>query len=249
MTTARARREEEVAVGAGPLRRAHLTVALVGPDGAGKSTVCARLTEVDLPRPVKVVYMGVNLEASSLMLPTTRLLLAAKRARGRRADLTASPMRDLVPARPGPATPTGSLRETLRLGVWMLEEWLRALVATSYSLRGSIVVFDRHFFADYYHADVQHAPVARSPVRRLHGWMLKRVYPKPDLTIVLDVPADRLYARKPEATVAWLDARRRQYLELAAVTAGFVVLDADRPVEAVVADAAELIRTSWEARA
>jgi thymidylate kinase len=231
-------------------------VALVGVDGAGKSTVSARLAEIDLPRPVKVIYMGVNLEASSLMLPTTRLLLATKKARGRRADLTAGPMRDLgaqpvdgstSPGR-GSAAEKGSLRETARLSVWMTEEWLRQLVATSYSWRGRIVVFDRHFFADYYHADVHEAPVARSPMRRFHGWMLQRAYPQPDLTIMLDAPADRLHARKPEATVEWLERRRRQYLELAAVVPGFVVLDVDRPLDDVVADVADLIRTSWKAR-
>jgi thymidylate kinase len=222
-------------------------VALVGVDGAGKSTVSARLTEVDLPRPVKVIYMGVNLDASSLMLPTTRLLLAVKKARGRRGDLTASPMRDLDP-QPGDGTPKGSVKETARLGVWMLEEWLRQLVATAYSRQGRIVVFDRHFFADYYQADVQEGHVARSATRRFHGWMLQRAYPKPDLTIMLDAPAHRLHARKPEATVEWLEQRRRQYLELAAVLPEFVVLDVDRPLDDVVADVADLIRSSWKAR-
>ncbi len=235
-------------VGARPPRRprhAHLTVALIGVDGAGKSTVSARLTEVDLPRPVKVIYMGVNLEASSLMLPTTRLLLAAKKARGRRTDLTASPIRDHE-REPGAAK--GSVKETVRLSVWMAEEWLRQIVATSYTRRGRIVIFDRHFFADYYHADVHDGPVARSSVRRFHGWMLQRAYPKPDLTIMLDAPAERLHARKPEATVAWLERRRRQYLELAAVVPDLVVLDVDRPLDEVVADVADLIRTSWKAR-
>jgi thymidylate kinase len=238
-----------------PVRRGRLTVALVGPDGAGKSTVSARLSSVGLPRPVKVIYMGVNLEASSLMLPTTRLLLMAKRFRGRRTDLVASPLRGTEPSATavsagadGGVGATRSAKDAVRLTIWMLEEWFRQAVATSYSLRGSIVVFDRHFFADYYHADVRDGPGELSPLRRFHGRMLDRGFPKPDLTILLDVPAQRLHARKPDATVAWLDQRRREYLELADVVPGYVVLDADRPLDAVVADAAELIRTTWEAR-
>jgi thymidylate kinase len=78
--------------------------------------------------------------------------------------------------------------------------------------------------------------------------MLQRAYPKPDLTIMLDAPAERLHARKPEATVAWLERRRRQYLGLAAVVPDLVVLDVDRPLDDVVADIADLIRTSWKAR-
>jgi len=221
------------------VRRARLTVALVGPDGAGKTTVSARLPHAGLPRPVKVVYMGVNLEASSVMLPTTRLLLLAKRLRGRRPDLVASPMQGREPPR--------SVKGSARLTVWMLEEWFRQAVASFYSARGSIVVFDRHFFADYYHADVRSA-ADLGPVRRFHGWMLEHGYPKPDLTILLDVPAERLHARKPDATVEWLDQRRREYLALADVVPGYVVLDADRPLDEVVADAADLIRTTWKAR-
>lgn len=225
-----------------PARHAHLTVALVGPDGAGKSTVCAGLRSADLPRPVRVVYMGVNLEASSLMLPTTRLVLAVKRRRGRRPDLVASPQ-----AAEGPGRTRRPVKDAARLGTWMLEEWFRQAVATSYSRRGSIVVFDRHFFADYYHADVRDDD-ARTSLRRLHGWMLDHAYPKPGLTMLLDAPAERLHARKPDSTVEWLELRRRQYLELADVMPGFVVVDADRPLEQVVADAAEIIRTTWEAR-
>ena len=134
--------------------RPRLSVALVGPDGAGKSTISAHLRQARLPAPVTTIYMGVNLEASTLMLPTTRLLLAAKRARGGRPDLVASSLRDIGEA---PAAPSGrgaAWRNTARLTVWMTEEWLRQLVAVGHGLRGRIVIFDRHFYLDYYHADV-----------------------------------------------------------------------------------------------
>ena len=39
----------------------------------GKSTITGLLESAPLPAPVKRIYMGVNLESSSLMLPTTRL--------------------------------------------------------------------------------------------------------------------------------------------------------------------------------
>src|SRR6266571_1664289 len=49
------------------------TVALIGPDGAGKTTIGRRL-EQTLPLPVRYVYMGINYEASNHVLPTTRLI-------------------------------------------------------------------------------------------------------------------------------------------------------------------------------
>jgi hypothetical protein len=196
---------------------------------------------------VTTIYMGVNLEASTLMLPTTRLLLAAKRARGGRPDLVASSLRDVDEA---PAAPTGRgarLRSTARLTVWMTEEWLRQLVALGQGLRGRIVVFDRHFYLDYYHADVEGGR-RRGPAERLHGWMLARVYPKPDLVILLDAPAEVLHARKPEATVAWLERRRQQYLELAPMVPEFVVVDVDRPLEAAVSEVVAAIESTWKAK-
>jgi thymidylate kinase len=230
------------------LARPRLSVALVGPDGAGKSTISARLRQAALPAPVTTIYMGVNLEASSVMLPTTRLLLAAKRARGGRPDLVASSLRDVEDDdRTAPAGRRSALRSSARMAVWMTEEWFRQLLALGQGLRGRIVVFDRHFFLDYYHADVDSAG-RRGPAQRLHGWMLRRMYPRPDLVIMLDAPAEVLHARKPEATVAWLERRRQQYLELAPLVPQFVVVDVDRPLDAAVSEVVTAIESTWKAK-
>lgn len=190
-----------------------------------------------LPFPVKRVYMGVNLESRSLLLPTTRLLLAAQRARGRSTDLAAE-------ATPPPAGRGRNWRrhtkDAARLAVWVLEEWLRRLVASTYARRGYLVVFDRHFYADYYHTDVTSGS-GRGIWARLHGWMLENAYPKPDLVICLDAPGDVLHNRKPEASPAWLEQRRRQYLSLASVLPRFAVVDADRSLATVFADVVDAI--------
>lgn len=230
-------------------RRPRLTVALVGADGAGKSTISHYLATTSLPRPVKTIYMGVNLEASSLMLPTTRLLLAAKRARGGRPDLVASRLGGQA-ASAAASQDAGwrrSVRDSARLTVWMFEEWLRQLVASAYSARGYIVVFDRHFFADYYHTDIAGKVAKPGLFGRLHGWMLQHAYPKPDLVICLDAPAEVLYLRKPESSPEWLEQRRRQYLDLADVVPAFVIVDVDRPLDVVSADVVDCISTHWRA--
>lgn len=230
-------------------RRRPFTVALVGADGAGKSTVTRLLERASLPRPVKTIYMGVNLEASSLMLPTTRMLLAFKRSRGGRPDLVANSLTSTTDAA-GPAQPGGwkrSAKDGARLTVWMLEEWLRQLVATGYGLRGYIVVFDRHFFADYYQTAI--ATKSSGAFGRLHGWMLQHAYPKPNLVVCLDADAEVLYARKPESSVEWLDRRRREYLELEGVVPALVVVDAERPLQTVLSDVVDSITTHWEGTA
>src|SRR4051812_8648571 len=108
-----------------------ISVALIGPDGAGKSTISELLEREPMPAPVKRIYMGVNLQSSGLMLPTTRLALAVKAARGRRTDMTAP---SAVPAAGTGGSParravTGTARG-VRLVMWLAEEWFRQLVAT-----------------------------------------------------------------------------------------------------------------------
>lgn len=226
-------------------RRRSLTVALVGADGAGKSTATAALARTPLPRPVATVYMGVNLEASTLVLPTTRLLLAAKRARGRRGDLVAS---RLTPAEAAaaPRSWRRGVKDTARMAVWTSEEWFRQAVVLWHRSRGRIVVLDRHFFADYFHTDVS-AGAGRGAAARWHGWMLRRLYPRPDLVVCLDAPAEVLHARKQEATPEWLDDRRRQYLALADVVPAFVAVDANRPADDVLDDVVRAISEHWKA--
>lgn len=227
-----------------------ITVALIGPDGAGKSTVARELVDQPMPAPVRPLYMGVNLEASGLMLPTTRLALAVKRFRGRRADMVA-PTAVSVATQPrrGAAADTisGAVR-LVRLALWVAEEWYRQLVAWYFRARGDIVVFDRHFFADYYHRDIAGEAGGRSAAGALHGLLLRRLYPKPDLVICLDAPGQVLYERKGEATAQWLEGRRQQYLQLATVVPHFVVVDACRPLDVVVKDVADTITRFWEKR-
>jgi thymidylate kinase len=224
-----------------------ISVAIIGPDGAGKSTITELLEREPMPAPVKRIYMGVNLEASSLMLPTTRLALAVKSARGRRADMVG-------PGDRAPATTGSPARRavkaggrTVRLLMWLAEEWFRQMVAEYHRRRGAIVVFDRHFYADYYHFDVS-TDDRRPATSRVHGWLLAHVYPKPDLVICLDAPGQVLFDRKGEASVEWLDRRRRQYLQLATVLPDFVVVDVDRPLDVVTREVATVISEYFEKR-
>ena len=111
------------------------------------------------------------------------------------------------------------------------------------------MVFDRHFFADYYAYDVA-AKTNRSASRRLHGFILSRLYPRPDLVIYLDAPAEILLERKGEGTLDSLERRRLEYFELGRVLAGFSIVDASQPLETVTREVAETIEAfSRERRA
>ena len=107
--------------------------------------------------------------------------------------------------------------------------------------RGRVVVFDRHFFCDYYATDIAPRTGRRPMLRRIHGYNLRRLYPRPDLVILLDAPAEVFFARKGEGTLESIELRRQEYLAQADMFRSFVIVDARQPTDAVVAEVREAI--------
>jgi thymidylate kinase len=223
------------------------TVALIGPDGAGKTTIARRL-EQTLSMPATYLYMGVNASASTHMLPTTRLIRRVKRALGAPPDNAGPPDPARVRARPRHPLKRmlRDVKAALALANRAAEEWYRQSVVWSLQRRGHVVLLDRHYFADYHAYDIQDSSLPWD--RRLHGWMLRRFYPRPDLVLYLDAPAAVLFARKGEGTIEALERRREDYLRLRDVVEHFVILDATRPADVVARDAGARIEEFHAAR-
>jgi thymidylate kinase len=217
------------------------TVALVGPDGAGKSTIGQKLEQTS-PMPAKYVYMGVNLESSNLVLPFTRLLLEAKRARGQRPDITVPRHVYQSHTRPGLLKRfIAVLKNAMRSTNLIAEEWFRQLIIWYYEFRGFYVILDRHFYFDYYAHDIANDDPNRSLNSRIHGFMLKNLYPKPDFVIFLDAPTEVLFARKPEGTLEARERRRQEYILLREVVKSWAVVDVSQPMDEVIDEVSELI--------
>jgi thymidylate kinase len=100
------------------LRTPGLTVALLAPDGAGKTTLARSLAQA-FYLPTRYIYMGSNLNSGSVMLPTTRLLARTPGKRGR-VVRALSALNSLA------------------------EQGLRYRVGAYHRLRGRLVVFDRY---------------------------------------------------------------------------------------------------------
>ena len=95
-----------------------LTVALLAPDGAGKTTLAQSLGRAFF-LPTRYMYMGTNLNSGSLTLPTTRLLARVKRKR------------------------RFTIRVLSTLNT-LLEQSIRYRIGAYHRWRGRLVIFDRY---------------------------------------------------------------------------------------------------------
>lgn len=214
------------------------TVAIVGPDGAGKTTMCRLIEEAD-PGTFRRLYMGVNADSSNVLLPTTRALRALKRA----IDGAAPPsVRGSVGKRRRRRGIARRIRALVRIANQIAEEWYRQIRSWRYQARGYVVLYDRHFLTDYTGEDV--AERNRSFGRQFHVWLLRRLYPRPDLIIFLDAPGSVLYTRKGESTVEALEQRRQAHLAQLDSFESMVRVDATRPRDRVCLEVERIIRHS-----
>ena len=186
--------------------------------------------------------MGVDRDESNYALPTTQLIRWVKRAlnidqdRGGPRDIAS----DRIQTR---SSATKRLLKQVTTAVVFLnntaEEWYRQFLTWYFIRSGYVVIYDRHFYADFYHYHVNGRDSRWTS--RLHGYMLEHFLPKPDLVVFLDAPAEILFARKKEGRIELLEERRRDYLELRDKVPAFAVVDATQTEDKVFADVRQLI--------
>ncbi len=219
------------------------SVALIGGDGAGKTTIAKRLEESG-QIPVKYLYMGMSAQSSERALPTTRLVLFIKRRSYRKLmekegkepeERIPHYLYEYAPAKRRP------IWDTVRFLNRLAEAWYRQAISWRYQSRGYIVVYDRHFLFDT-------APVvSRSNNQKVAGpnrllyQILNRFYPRPSLTVFLDAPPEVLFSRKGEASVEELGRRRHAVLEQGKVVKNFIVVDVTRSLGEVYEEVRDLI--------
>ena len=216
------------------------SVAIIGADGAGKTTVIRALTE-QLPHPAKSIYMGIRFESSDVSLPTTKVVIALERARRVRLEKRQTPPKR-NPVGQQLYRVTSRLRPIILLLTLFTEEWYRQMKAWRYMRQGYIVIFDRHFIADNY-AFYKPEPGEKVALgTRVHQFLLDHFYPEPDLVLYLRAPASVLFARKGEGPIERLEKLVQCYDELSEHFRNFVQLDATQPREHVAAAAVSAVQ-------
>ena len=214
------------------------SVAIIGADGAGKTTIAKRL-EASFPQSVKYLYMGVNVGSSNVALPSSRLIEYAKKMVKKKRNQSN-----------GQAVPAVSAERESKLKIlWrpirlvnrLAEEWYRQFLSWKYRRSGHIVIYDRHFKFDYELPRSQNGQQKRHITDWLHRWCLAHLFPQPDLVIFLDAPPEILQARKPvedpklsrEEYHQYLVERQQAFLNQGKTIRNFQRVDATRNPEDV----------------
>ncbi len=222
------------------------TVAIIGGDGAGKSTIVNMLKD-SFPLRLKYLYMGVSYESTNVALPTTRFIEKLKKGDGGKNGTLKS-----TEGRNGQMKKKskGKIWAMLRLFNRLAEEWYRQWLSWRLRRDGSIVLYDRYFSFDYArNPNEPDAEYRRRPLNdRLHRWFLTHLYPNPDVVIFLHAPPAVLFARKGEHTIQFLDDLQQTYLKKGEKIENFYKIDATQPVEKVYQDVCDIILSHYRQR-
>ncbi|MCH8876473.1 MAG: hypothetical protein IIA89_06575 [Chloroflexi bacterium] len=197
-----------------------LFVAVLGADGAGKSTLIAHLRK--------------ELGGAFRSTATFHLMPGLLRRRG-----SAGPVTD-----PHGKSPRSAMVSLLKLIYYSLDYtlgyWLKVRPALA---RSTLVIFDR-YFDDLLVDPLRYRLKTTTAMARL----LRRLIPRPDLLLVLDVPEEEALSRKQELPLDEVRRQREGYLALGAELPNAVVLDACLPPEEVARCARDVVLNLLHAR-
>lgn len=216
-----------------------LSIAFVGPDGAGKTTVVERLLDA-WPGVTRFVFMGAGIDQANYSLPTSRWLTRRKRRRLEQLleDPDVLPPARLLSEDQREKISGGRLVKIAGLVNRIAEEWYRAIVVGIFRMRGYIVLCDRHFLFEH---RLETSEPDELLTVRIHNWLLRRFYPRPDLVVFLDADAAFLQKRKMEWPLEHLEHQRQTIIGQRQLVDHFVRVDTTQPLDAVLDQVTEII--------
>jgi len=191
------------------------SVALLAPDGAGKSTLAAHLLAQKHLR-ARLIYMGINLKASVVGLPTTPWFRKHVEGAG------GNSIKRIV-------------AKVLNFPNTLLEQWYRSLTGFYCRLRGRTVVYDRYVY------DTWLNPRPTRLIKRFRRFLIEQTCPDPDMVILLDAPGTLLFSRKHEHDAHSLEQKRQAYLKVGTRIPNLHIVDATQDLRAVSAEATSIV--------
>lgn len=215
------------------LGRRGLRIALMGPDGSGKTTLARTIRDRRIFNTV-CVYMGRD----QFIIPTRRIfkymLDRIKKKKGTNGTATAeSRSEGLIQAK-------GIWRDgvdVVRFFHDLIDFYLRYFLYNYLHCRkGFLVINDRYIY------DML---LGGEKVQRLwfFRWIIISLFPAPDFVFLLDAPAEKMHARKGEHSTAFLNAMKKKYAALSKIIEKCFVI---RTSENAEESAHEIIAHIWK---
>ncbi|HET6889530.1 MAG TPA: hypothetical protein VFH31_00390 [Pyrinomonadaceae bacterium] len=195
-----------------------LFIAIIGPDGCGKSTITSALA-LALQSAFAAKKQRVHWRPEFLPAPG-RLF---RRKRAERGSVT----------NPHGLPPYGRSVSVLR----MLYFWIDFVIGVPLrfwpmKVRDSLILVERYYY-DFHIDPLRYRIDAPQWIARALG----KFVPRPDLVFYLDAPEEVLAERKKELSFEELRRQRQAFLALTSDMGTFgKAIEADRPIEAVVTD-------------
>jgi thymidylate kinase len=191
-----------------------LKVVLLGPDGAGKSSVISGLMERLNPAGLAVKMRHLK----------PRMV----------AQLRGQPITIVVD--PHAMPPRGAFLSLVKIAVWLMEEWFFTLFQEK---SRTLLICDR-----YYHDLLVDPVRFRFGAPMWTARLIGSLMPRPKLWILLNAPADVLQARKQEVAPEETARQVGAYLTFVRSQPKHVIVDASQPLDKVIADAQHAINRS-----
>jgi thymidylate kinase len=211
-----------------------LCVAILGPDGAGKSAVCSGITDA-----TKAELPFSKIEVEHLYQRALPRLSELRKGRLRRKPAQPSVTHD----------PHGKKPHTFVVAIFCLlysvmDQWLSRVWWGRFKLsQNRLLLHDRHMME-----------IMVDPKRFRYGgpgWfarLVSRFSPSPDLVILLDAPADVLQSRKKEVPFEETQRQRECYRDMVSAHPRHRIIDASLSKEHVVQDVKRAIADELAAR-
>lgn len=189
-----------------------LTIAFLGPDGTGKSTVIANVGALLRPcfRQQTLIHFNPRFGNHASATPNTN---------------------------PHGQPPRGVVLSWAKVGFYFTRQWLHWLLKqVPARIRTTLIIYDRTF--EDMLVDPRRYRLQKSAglIRWLAGGL-----PQPDLTFILDAPSHMIHARKAELTIAEIERQQKALRALAAANPRRIVISAGVPAPEVAATVCEKI--------